>query len=304
MTKIKICGLFREEDINFANEAGSDFTGFVFAESRRQVSATQAARLRSHLRTDIVPVGVFVNAPAEEIAALYRDGIIAIAQLHGTEDAAYIRRLKTLSAAPGLPPVPVIKTLRVGGPPPTVQRHPRADTEPTEAVKRNRKEREGTAKDAKSDDCFADLAPSDKIHRILSWHPLRYSLHTGEADAAPCPAADYLLFDSGAGSGTPFDWALLNAPNHPPPATAASGPQKSATTANQCNPPLPWFLAGGISLENIDRALSLRPFGLDISSGAETDGFKDREKMIALVNQVRQKAVALAQTSGENKMGA
>jgi phosphoribosylanthranilate isomerase len=155
------------------------------------------------------------------------------------------------------------------------------------AVKRNHKGREGNAKDAKNDDHFAD--------------------------AAMCTAADYLLFDSGAGSGKPFDWTLLNAslltPLNPPPKTAASGSQKSANAAKQTNsslltphsslltphssllpPPssLPWFLAGGISLENIGRALSLRPFGLDISSGAETDGFKDREKMIALVKRVRE----------------
>jgi phosphoribosylanthranilate isomerase len=281
MTKIKICGLFREEDIIFANEAAPDFIGFVFAESRRQVSATQAARLRSHLRPDIVPVGVFVNAPAEEIAALYRDGIIAIAQLHGTEDAAYIHRLKTLSVAPGLPPVPVIKTLRFGGPNPATQRHPRADTEPTEAVKRNRKGREETAKDAKSNDYLAGAAPS-----LLA---ADYFADTAAADyladAAPSRAVpDYLLFDSGTGSGTPFDWTLLGA-THPSP--LAHSP--------------PWFLAGGISLENITRALSLHPFALDISSGAETAGFKDREKMIALVNQSRKKAAAPGQTSGEIK---
>ena len=119
MPKIKICGLFREADMDFANEAGPDFTGFVFAESRRRVSPVQAARLRSRLREGIIPVGVFVDSPAEEIAALYRDGLIGMAQLHGGEDAAYIRRLKTLSASGGAAPVPVIKVLRIGGGPET-----------------------------------------------------------------------------------------------------------------------------------------------------------------------------------------
>ena len=84
--KIKICGLFRSEDIDYVNEARPDYVGFVFAESRRQVSPEQAANLRSRLANGIVPVGVFVNAPAANIAALYRDGVISIAQLHGAED--------------------------------------------------------------------------------------------------------------------------------------------------------------------------------------------------------------------------
>jgi phosphoribosylanthranilate isomerase len=115
VTNIKICGLFREEDVDFANEAGPDFIGLVFAESRRRVSARKAGILRSRLRDGIVPVGVFVNAPPEEIAALYQGGIIGMAQLHGHEDAPYTRRLKALSAAAGRPTVPVIKALRMGG---------------------------------------------------------------------------------------------------------------------------------------------------------------------------------------------
>jgi phosphoribosylanthranilate isomerase len=107
VVKIKICGLFREEDIGFANEAGPDFVGFVFAPSRRQVSPSQAARLREGLREGIIPVGVFVNAPAATAASLYRDGIIAVVQLHGAEDGAYIAALRETCAAP------VIKALAV-----------------------------------------------------------------------------------------------------------------------------------------------------------------------------------------------
>jgi phosphoribosylanthranilate isomerase len=105
--KIKICGLFRDEDIDYVNEAGPDFIGFVFAKSKRQVSAETAAKLRDSLREGIVPVGVFVNAPVEEVAALYRDGVIAIAQLHGEESPEYIGELKGRCGAP------VIKAVRV-----------------------------------------------------------------------------------------------------------------------------------------------------------------------------------------------
>jgi phosphoribosylanthranilate isomerase len=46
------------------------------------------------------------------------------------------------------------------------------------------------------------------------------------------------------------------------------------------------FLAGGINLENIKEALKLNPFAIDLSSGAETNGFKDREKILKLVETV------------------
>jgi phosphoribosylanthranilate isomerase len=112
--KIKICGLSRPEDIDYANEAGPDFIGFVFAPSRRQVTPALAVRLRDGLSDGIVPVGVFVNAPAEDVAALYRDGIISVAQLHGSEDAEYIALLKEKTALGGNPPVPVIRAIQSG----------------------------------------------------------------------------------------------------------------------------------------------------------------------------------------------
>jgi phosphoribosylanthranilate isomerase len=49
----------------------------------------------------------------------------------------------------------------------------------------------------------------------------------------------------------------------------------------------PWFLAGGIGLDNIEEAMAFNPYALDISSGAETDGIKDREKIVQLVPLVR-----------------
>ena len=77
-------------------------------------------------------------------------------------------------------------------------------------------------------------------------------------------AADFLLLDNGAGgTGRVFDWSLL--------------------------PPLdrPWFLAGGLTADNIGAALELRPYCLDVSSGAETDGIKDTEKIKRIVAMVR-----------------
>ena len=94
MTKIKICGLFRDCDIDFVNEATADYVGFVFAKSHRQVSVKQADLFRKKLNKNIISVGVFVNNSIEEIQKIYNDGIISIAQLHGSEDNNYIAELR------------------------------------------------------------------------------------------------------------------------------------------------------------------------------------------------------------------
>jgi len=206
--KIKICGIFREQDIDYVNEARPDYCGFVFAESKRQVSPAQAAGLRRRLAENIAPVGVFVNAPIENIAALYRDGVINIAQLHGDEDEEYIAHLKK---ATGDTPIPVIKVINHG-------------------VSRRKD----------------DFRIKNSVSSVVN-------------------SSDYYLLDSGAGSGETFDWNLLNS----------------------LEIDKPWFLAGGINLDNIKRAMAINPFGIDVSSGAETDGVKDREKILQLTAAVR-----------------
>lgn len=108
MTKIKICGLKREEDIFFVNEFLPDYIGFVFAKSSRQVNEKTARRLKSLLHPSITAVGVFVNAPPEEIACLYREQIIDIAQLHGDESPGYLLHLKKRA-----PALPIIRAVRV-----------------------------------------------------------------------------------------------------------------------------------------------------------------------------------------------
>jgi len=204
--RIKICGLFREEDIDFVNEARPNYIGFVFAKSSRQISAPLAQYLRFRLADDIIPVGVFVNAPIHFITELYQNGIISIAQLHGTEDESYISQLKKQSVTAirqtKNEPIKVIKTI---------------------------------------------------IHENIKTKVLLPS------------SADYILLDSGAGSGKTFNWDKL----------------LSLKTKR------PWFLAGGIDLENINKAMELEPFALDISSGAETKGVKDREKILKLVAAVK-----------------
>lgn len=101
MTKIKLCGMQRAVDIAAANRARPEYVGFVFArESRRAVTAAQAAVLRAQLAPEICAVGVFVDAPPEMVARLLHAGTIDVAQLHGHEDAAYLKALRKLTAKP------------------------------------------------------------------------------------------------------------------------------------------------------------------------------------------------------------
>ena len=198
MTKIKLCGLTRPQDIAAANALMPEFIGFVFAgKSRRCVSRAQAAGLKALLDPRIRAVGVFVNAPERDVAALLEDRIIDIAQLHGSEDEAYIARLRALTDRP------VIQAFRI---------------------------------DSEADARRAQTSP-----------------------------ADFVLLDSGAGgTGAAFDWSLILGMTRP------------------------YFLAGGLDADSVRGAVErLAPYAVDVSSGIETGGAKDPEKMAAFVRSVR-----------------
>ncbi|MBR1731853.1 MAG: phosphoribosylanthranilate isomerase, partial [Ruminococcus sp.] len=101
MTKVKLCGLTRIEDIEAVNSLMPEYIGFVFAEkSKRRVTDIKAARFRAQLNPEIKAVGVFVNESVDKVAFLLKSGIIDIAQLHGDEDDEYIRKLKELNSKP------------------------------------------------------------------------------------------------------------------------------------------------------------------------------------------------------------
>ena len=99
MSRIKICGLRRPEDIAAVNEARPDYCGFIveYPKSRRSIDRTTLRELVRGLREKIVPVGVFVNATKELVAELLEEGTIQIAQLHGQESQEYIQELKVLT---------------------------------------------------------------------------------------------------------------------------------------------------------------------------------------------------------------
>lgn len=98
MTQIKICGLMREQDADVINEVKPDFAGFVFAPSRRQISLETALRFRQIIDDTIPTVGVFVNAPLDEMLTVFRSGAIQYVQLHGNEPEDTVQALKDAGA--------------------------------------------------------------------------------------------------------------------------------------------------------------------------------------------------------------
>lgn len=103
-TRIKICGMTREEDVAAAVSAGADAVGFIFAPSPRRVEIETAARLAAAVPPPVGRVGVFVDAPITEIVeAVERCGLTAV-QLCGSEPAEICDLLL----------VPAIKVIAVG----------------------------------------------------------------------------------------------------------------------------------------------------------------------------------------------
>ena len=196
MTKIKMCGLSRVEDIQAANAIKPDYIGFVFAEiSKRRVSALEASKLKSKLDPEIKAVGVFLDDKLDFVASMLNLGIVDLVQLHGSEDEAYIEKVREITNKP------IIKAFII------------RSKEDVERAERS--------------------------------------------------TADYILLDGGKGQGKAFDWSLIKDIKRP------------------------YFLAGGLNPENVgDAVKALKPYAVDVSTGIETDGVKDREKMAAFAQAV------------------
>jgi phosphoribosylanthranilate isomerase len=87
----------------------------------------------------------------------------------------------------------------------------------------------------------------------------------GDVQKLSASSADYLLVDNiSAGQGQKFNWDLIDEINRP------------------------FFLAGGLNAENIIEAIGkTKPFAVDVSSGVETDGFKDKAKIREFIRMAR-----------------
>lgn len=187
MTLVKICGLTRAEDAELATQLGADFLGFIFVrESPRCVGAEFVRDIGGAKK-----VGVFRNAPLDEIERIANVAQLDLIQLHGNESEDDVRALA----------LPVIKAFPV-----------------------------------------QDALPQTATH------------------------AQYVMFDTGGGTGRTFDWALLD----------------------EYDRAKPFFLAGGITPDNVEDALRARPHAIDLSSGVErAPGIKDHHQLQRLFERVK-----------------
>jgi phosphoribosylanthranilate isomerase len=106
MTMVKVCGITNPADARVAAEAGADAVGFIFAGSPRLVVAEEARRISIALPKNVLKVGVFVNAPPEEVLRVVAEAGLDMAQLHGDETPETVAAVR----AGGLP---VMKAIRV-----------------------------------------------------------------------------------------------------------------------------------------------------------------------------------------------
>lgn len=118
-TKVKLCGIRRDADVDLLNELMPAYTGFIFhPQSHRYLSVQLALRFRRNLAPGILAVGVFYNAPIEEVLQVARSGAVDMLQLHGGEDEDYLAAVRTaLAEKPGQSrtggALPIIKTFMV-----------------------------------------------------------------------------------------------------------------------------------------------------------------------------------------------
>ena len=100
--KVKLCGMFRKEDIDAVNQLRPDYCGFIinFPKSHRNLSIDQVKKLKDRLDDGIKSVGVFVDEDPKIIESLLNDNTIDIAQLHGNEDNDTIVHIKDSTSKP------------------------------------------------------------------------------------------------------------------------------------------------------------------------------------------------------------
>ncbi len=106
-TKIKFCGLRREEDVKYAASLDAGFMGFILTDRfRRYIEPSEVARLKAFVPASCKTVGVFVDEPVDYVVSAAKTAGLDMIQLHGAEDEAYIAEVKEKT---GLPIIKMIK---------------------------------------------------------------------------------------------------------------------------------------------------------------------------------------------------
>lgn len=218
---VKICGLQDVEVLKSMKHFTVDFIGFVFARSKRQVTAAQAASLVNVLSEwEVRPlprsVGVFVNPAMEEIEDILRQVSLDVIQLHGDETPELCRELRAKFG---------VKVFKV-------------------------------------------FSLNNKINQAAEDIDVSLAPYEGVVDAVLIDTFDPVY---GGGSGQTFSWDR-------------STPYQLWARKMQ----IPLFVAGGLGPDNVHELVSCyAPDGVDVSSGVETNGIKDINKMTAFVERVK-----------------
>jgi phosphoribosylanthranilate isomerase len=241
MTRVKICGCRSAADVLTAAEAGADFVGLVFAESRRRVSLEEAAEAVRALGAPLremeqeSPPALF-RADAADLQAWYRHGAEALERL--------LERKR-----------PLVVGVFAGSDPDEV--NDVADETGIDLIQ------------------LSGAEPWSAC--LLANRQVVKTVHVGEGESSAevlgriqGGAAIAVHLDRAGktfgGGGVPLDWRV------------------AAGVASR----FPVWLAGGLTPENVSGAIAaVRPWCVDVSSGVETDGAKDRAKMRAFVRAAK-----------------
>lgn len=252
-TRVKFCGLVRRQDIDTAVALGVDAIGFVFyGPSKRYVAPEEAARLRRRLPSWVRAVGLFVNAPMDEVIATVDQVGLDVVQAHGDETPDDLRPLRARR-------IPYWKALRVGGTPEELRASSRVQDVVGEQV-----------------------VPYTGAGSWADWNAL---LETGRVPADPVMLAHALMVASGAesclldsagpgfgGSGATFDWTVLDSMELVRARHEPDSPYTSLVSPDER-----FILAGGLTPDNVGEAIRrVHPLGIDVSSGIQ--GADAREK--------------------------
>ena len=254
--KVKMCGISKVETIPAVVEAKPDYMGLVFAPSKRQVTVDQAKTLVEELHKQ------YGNRYSrEEVQCsndVVQDGAVISAVQEGTAtgDAHEGTLTSTENASPTLIHQEAIKTVGV------------FVNETLDNLVSIATEANLDVVQLHGDEDEAFIQSLKGRTNVEIWKAVQIR-SAADAEAWIDSSADMLLFDAyhkdeRGGTGEVFDWSCLDEFERP------------------------FMLAGGIDSTNVARAIrTVLPYGIDISSGIETDGVKDDEKIKAFTNIVR-----------------
>lgn len=275
--RVKICGITSLDDALAALDAGADALGLnFFAGSKRYLDPQRAAQI-AHAVPQVARVGVFVNAPPDEVAHLARQLRLDAVQLHGDETP------ETLAEVVALLGPPTRASAHPPAPPPDAQR----SAHPESAGPAQPHIRDNSAHPADPDVRRARPAVIRALPTSAGGLPpiVDYVERCRRLGCLP----DWLLLDAqhgGAygGTGHTADWDLA----------AAYAQLAARSAASQHWPSL--ILAGGLTPQNVALAIeTVRPAAVDTASGVESGpGRKDAALLRAFVQQARTAFAALA----------